>query len=137
MTKFDLSKIIFGMDSEDLRRDLEAPVDIFKRSLYLRKVKNQGIRVCAFKNVKIKLSTRLFDALFLMAENPYKSHKLVTSYGENCAEPETERKIVQRIREAFEKEGFSRDIIVKIKGSEGYRINTAIIQENLVITGKK
>lgn len=106
------------------------PTDYFKKCLYLRRIENQEI--CMYKNKRIPLSPRLFDALFTMAEDTSKTHKLDTVIKENGAAEDNERQIAARINKAFRKEGFTN--IVKKEIRAGYCINLDIIQDDFIVT---
>jgi len=135
MVQFDFSKVNFYMDIEDLKQAIEDPEEALNDSLCVRKI--NGFRSCFYKNKEIKLTPRQFEALFAMAKDPCISHKLVTKNGPNAAEPETEYKIAERIRDSFEEAGFSRDIIIKIRSVAGYKINTEIIPVNRILAEEK
>ena len=122
-----MNKNTYEFDFFDYYAD---PVDYFKQCLYLRKIGNRGI--CMYKNKKIHLSPRLFEALFTMAEDTSKTHKLDTIIRENGAAEDNERQIAARINKAFKKEGFTN--IVKKEFRDGYCINLDIIQDDFIVT---
>ncbi len=122
-----MNKDTYELDFFDYYAD---PVDYLKKCLYLRKIKTQGI--CIYKNKRIHLSPRLFDALFTMAEDTSKTHKLDTIIRENGAAEDNERQIAARINKAFREEGFTN--IIKKKIRAGYCINLDIIQDDFIVT---
>ena len=121
-----MNKNTYEFDFFDYYAD---PVDYLKKCLYLRKIGNQGI--CMYKNKKIHLSPRFFEALFTMAEDTSKTHKL-DIIGENDVAEDNERQIAARINKAFKKEGFTN--IVKKEFRSGYCINLDIIQDDFIVT---
>ncbi len=125
-----MNKIAYELDMIDYYAD---PTDYFKKCLYLRKINNQEI--CMYKNKKIRLSPRLFNALFTMAEDTSKSHKLDKIYRDNGAAEDNERQIAARINKAFKNEGFTS--IVKKEIRAGYCINLDIIQDDFIVTTKR
>ena len=67
-----MNQTTYELDMIDYYAD---PTDYFKKCLYLRKMGNQDI--CMYKNKRIHLSPRLFDALFTMAEDTSKHINLI------------------------------------------------------------
>lgn len=112
------------LDKYELMTLLRGPEWTIENSLYLDK--NKGF--CSYMGSVIKLSKRLLDALCILAEEPYKSHILDEYNYDN------ERQIVRRINKAFQSAGFKKSIIMKIRGIEGYKINTSILPEAFIIT---
>lgn len=125
-----MNKATYELDLIDYYAD---PVDYYKKCLYLKKIGTQGI--CMYKNKRIHLSPRLFDALFTMAEDTSKTHKLDTIIKENGAAEDNERQIAARINKAFRKEGFTN--IVKKEIRAGYCINLDIIQDDFIVTATR
>lgn len=125
-----MNEIAYELDMIDYYAD---PTDYFKKCLYLRKTDNQEI--CMYKNKKIHLSPRLFDALFIMAEDTSKTHRLDTIYRDNGAAEDNERQIAARINKAFKNEGFTS--IVKKEIRAGYCVNLDIIQDDFIVTTRK
>lgn len=114
------------LDQEDLMYLLREPEWIIENSLYMDKRENK--RFCSFNGKVLKLSRRLFEALYLLAKEPNKSHYIDEYSYDN------ERQIIRRILKVFRNEGFTKKIITKIRGIEGYRINTSVIPEMFIIT---
>lgn len=114
------------LDQEDLMYLLREPEWIIENSLYMDKRENK--RFCSFNGKVLKLSCRLFKALYLLAKEPNKSHYIDEYSYDN------ERQIIRRILKVFRNAGFAEKIITKIRGIEGYRINTAVIPEMFIIT---
>lgn len=97
---------------------------LIDNSLYIDKNK----RFCSYMGSVIKLSNRLLDSLCILAEEPSKSHHIDRYSYDN------ERQIIRRINKAFQRAGFKKSIIMKIRGVEGYKINTSILPEAFIIT---
>lgn len=111
---------------EELINLLRTPEWIIENSLYMD---NRGNKCfCSYNGKVLKLSCRLFKALYLLAKEPDKSH-YIDEYSYN-----NERQIIRRIFKVFRNAGFTEKIITKIRGLEGYRINTSVIPEMLIIT---
>ena len=110
------------------------PVDFYKQCLYLRETEFE--QICKYKGKKIKLSKILFNALFKMAENTSRYHLFTISYDSDRAIPDNDRKIINRIKKKFKEAGFDINFI-KSKEHAGYKIDTEIIPDELVITSKK
>lgn len=119
MTQQDFSQ-------EDLTNLLRAPEWIIENSLYMDNRENKCF--CSFNGKVLKLSCRLFKALYLLATEPNKSH-YIDEYSYS-----NERQIIRRIIKVFRNAGFKEKIITKIRGIEGYRINTSVIPEMFIIT---
>lgn len=109
------------------------PTDYLKKCLYLEWMGNQ--RICIYQNKKIPLSPRLFDALYTMAEDTSKTHKLDTIIRENGAAEDNERQIAARINKILKREGFPG--IVKKERGAGYCINLDIISDDFIVTRRK
>ncbi len=112
------------LDKYELMTILRGYEWVIDNSLYIDKNK----RFCSYMGSVIKLSKRLLDALCILAEEPYKAHILDEYNYDN------ERQIVRRITKAFQNAGFKKSIIMKIRGVEGYKINTSILPEAFIIT---
>lgn len=125
-----MNQTTYELDMIDYYTD---PTDYFKKCLYLRKIGNQDI--CMYKNKRIHLSPRLFDALFTMAEDTSKTHKLDTIYRENGAAEDNERQIAARINKAFKNAGFTS--IVKKEIRAGYCVNLEIVPNDFIVTTLK
>ena len=63
---------------KDLEFDFIGPEAFYKKCLYLRKTKFE--QICMYMDVEIKLSRRLFDALFKMANNTSEYHLFTRDY---------------------------------------------------------
>ena len=111
---------------EDLIYLLRTPEWIIENSLYMDNRENKCF--CSFNGKVLKLSCRLFTALYILAQEPNKSHHIDKFSYEN------ERQIIRRILKVFRNAGFTEKIITKIRGIEGYRINTSVIPEMFIIT---
>ena len=111
---------------EDLINLLRTPEWIIENSLYMDNRENKGF--CSYNGKVLKLSCRLFKALYLLAKEPYKSHYIDEYSYDN------ERQIIRRILKVFKNAGFTEKIITKMRGLEGYRINTSVIPEMFIIT---
>ncbi len=111
---------------EDLINLLRTPEWLIEHSLYMDNRENKCF--CSFNGKVLKLSCRLFKALYLLAKEPNKSHYIDEYSYDN------ERQIIRRILKVFRNAGFAEKIITKIRGIEGYRINTAVIPEMFIIT---
>lgn len=111
---------------EELINLLRTPEWIIENSLYMD---NRGNKCfCSYNGKVLKLSCRLFKALYLLAKEPDKSH-YIDEYSYN-----NERQIIRRIFKVFRNADFTEKIITKIRGLEGYRINTSVIPEMFIIT---
>lgn len=111
---------------EELINLLRTPEWIIENSLYMD---NRGNKCfCSYNGKVLKLSCRLFKALYLLAKEADKSH-YIDEYSYN-----NERQIIRRIFKVFRNAGFTEKIITKIRGLEGYRINTSVIPEMFIIT---
>lgn len=113
-------------DNEDMINLLKEPEWIIENSLYMDNRENKCF--CSFNGKVLKLSSRLFNALYLLAKEPNKSHYIDKYSYDN------ERQIIRRIMKTFRDTGFKEKIITKIRGIEGYRINTSVIPEMFIIT---
>lgn len=118
MTQQDFSQ-------EDLTTLLRAPEWVIEHSLYMDNRENKCF--CSFNGKVLKLSSRLFESLYLLAKEPNKSHHIDEYSYDN------ERQIIRRIIKVFRNAGFKEKIITKIRGIEGYRINTSVIPEMFII----
>ena len=119
---------------KDLEFDFIGPEAFYKKCLYLRKTKFE--QICMYMDVEIKLSRRLFDALFKMTNNTSEYHLFTRDYKGNGTASDNDRKIINRIKNAFAKAGFTKNII-KSKEHAGYKINTDVIPDEFVVTSKK
>ena len=126
-----MNKTTYELDMIDYYAD---PTDYFKKCLYLRKTEFE--QICMYLGKKIKLSDKLFNALFKMAEDTTRYHLFTKSYTSDMAIPDNDRKIINRIKNKFKEAGFTTDFI-KSKEHAGYKINTNFIPDSFVITSRK
>lgn len=93
-----MNRATYELDVIDYYAD---PADYFKKCLYLRRIGNQGI--CMYKNKRIHLSPRLFDALFTMAEDTQKHINLILLLGKMVQQRITKGKLLQELTKLLEK----------------------------------
>lgn len=126
-----MNQYTYELDMIDYYAD---PTDFFKKCLYLRETEFE--QICTYLGKKIKLSNKLFKALFKMAEDTSRYHLFTKSYNPGMAIPDNDRKIVNRIKNKFKEAGFNANFI-KSKEHAGYKIDTEIIPDSFVITTRK
>lgn len=119
-----IEKSLEHFDEEDLIYLMRDPEWIIENSLYIDKNK----KFCSCMGKLINFTNRQFEAMYIMAQEPNKSHLLDEYSYDN------ERQIVRRIMKVFRNAGFKEKFITKIRGIEGYRINTSVIPEMFIIT---
>lgn len=90
------------LDQEDLMYLLRDPEWIIEHSLYMDNRENQCF--CSLNGKILKLSRRLFEALYLLAKEPNKSHYIDEYSYDN------ERQIIRRILKVFRNEGLAKQI---------------------------
>ena len=117
-------------DLEDLEEALRDPEDAIYYGLCLSY--KEPDFYCSYKNKPIRLTKRLFDSLYTMAEDTSKYHKFTVDKTGNGTAPDNDRKIIHRIRQEFKKVGFEADFI-KSKAHYGYKIDSKILPYYLIL----
>lgn len=118
-----IEKSLEHFDEEDLIYLMRDPEWIIENSLYIDKNK----KFCSYMGKLINFTNRQFEAMYIMAREPNKSHLLDEYSYDN------ERPILRRIMKAFREAGFKDKLITKLRNINGYKINTKVLPEAFII----
>lgn len=118
-----IEKSLEHFDEEDLIYLMRDPEWIIENSLYIDKNK----KFCSYMGKLINFTNRQFEAMYIMAREPNKSHLLDEYSYDN------ERQILRRIMKAFREAGFKDKLITKLRNINGYKINTKVLPEAFII----